>query len=317
MTVIRSSVRTSAIECAQPVHARSEFGSSASVRFFWCVLIVSVAVSISGNAVHAVLHARSLAIVAAAVAVVPPVALMTAVHGVTMLLRAHARSRLIHLLTTFMTMLIAAGAFRLSFTALRDLAVMAGISEREAWIWPVIVEGSQAQATLALLAIAHTPITTRAHAASPMLPPVAAVLCTQNSPDQSDPGPVPDAHECASDVRTPAQPSRSDESWIQVARLICASDPARRRDPTVVARVPTRHHEDGWSPSQIAREMDRSRSSVSRIISQARDLLGNHALSRPVNPMCLDALGSSNPEPQSRNSVLSVPDSSLDSRIND
>lgn len=290
MTAVRSSVRTNEAEYARPIHTRPESCSSASVRFFWCVLIVSVAVSISGNATHAVLHARSLAIVAAAVAIVPPVALMTAVHGVTMMLRAHAQSRLIHLLTTFMTILIAAGAFRLSFTALRDLAIMAGIAQPEAWIWPVIIEGSMAQATLALLAIAHTPTDTRAHAAS-AIPESAAAAAPR---DRSTAGPAHDAHEheCALEVRTPTQPSPTGESWTQVAELICAGDPARRRDPAVVAQVLTRHHDDGWNPSQIAREMNRSRSSVSRVISQARDLLDNRAIRSTASADRRRAIGS-------------------------
>ncbi|WP_307817804.1 DUF2637 domain-containing protein [Nocardia acididurans] len=230
--------------------------------------------SISGNAAHAVLHARSLAIVAAAVAVVPPIALMTAVHGVTMLLRAHGRSSLIHLLTTLLTTLIAAGAFRLSFTALRDLAVLAGIAEHDAWIWPVIIEGSMAQATLALLAIAHTPTIARAHTTPPIPPTEAAAAPQRNSSDRWSATPATAPLKGTCDVGTPAQPSPNDESWTQVAKLICASDPARRRDPAVVARVLTRHHEDGWNPSQIAREMNRSRSSVSRILSQARNVIG-------------------------------------------
>lgn len=309
MTAIRSSVRTTVVEDVQPVPVRSEFCASASVRFFWCVLIVSVAVSIVGNAAHAVLHARSLAIVAAAVAVVPPVALMTAVHGVTMLLRAHARSKLIHLLTTFMTVLIAAGAFRLSFTALRDLAVVAGIAEREAWIWPVIIEGSMAQATLALLAIAHGPVTNRAHAAFATMPPAPDASLHATSPDRTNPDHAPDADGCALEVRTPCRPSFNGESWIPIAELICTSDPARRRDPAVVAQVLARHHDDGWNPSQIAREMNRSRSSVSRIISQSRDLLGNRALHRSVDATWLDKQDTTNPNPQLQNSVLSVPES--------
>nr|WP_030517753.1 hypothetical protein [Nocardia sp. NRRL WC-3656] len=49
--------------------------------FFWCVLVASATVSVTGNAVHAVLPAPAPPI-AGAVAVVPPIALLTAVHGV-------------------------------------------------------------------------------------------------------------------------------------------------------------------------------------------------------------------------------------------
>ena len=51
-----------------------------------------------------------------------------------------------------MTVLLAGGAFALSFDALRALAVTAGIRSDLAWIWPLIIDLSIAQATLALLA---------------------------------------------------------------------------------------------------------------------------------------------------------------------
>ncbi|MFI5719009.1 hypothetical protein [Nocardia sp. NPDC051750] len=63
---------------------------------------------------------------AAAVAVIPPLALLAAVHGVALLQRAHARARGTHLVATAMTAPIAAGAFWLAYTALRALAVTAG-----------------------------------------------------------------------------------------------------------------------------------------------------------------------------------------------
>lgn len=52
------------------------------------------------------------------------------------------------------TVLIAAGAFVLSFAALTDLAVMAGISPALAWIWPVIVDGLIVASTVSIVALA-------------------------------------------------------------------------------------------------------------------------------------------------------------------
>ncbi|WP_425298364.1 DUF2637 domain-containing protein [Nocardia abscessus] len=59
-------------------------------------------------------------------------------------------------MATAMTALIATGAFWLSFTALRSLAVTADVPPSEAWLWPLIVEGSMAQSTVALLTLAHS-----------------------------------------------------------------------------------------------------------------------------------------------------------------
>lgn len=51
------------------------------------------------------------------------------------------------------TVLIGTGAFILSFAALTDLAVYAGIPTTLAWIWPVIVDGMIVAATFAIVAL--------------------------------------------------------------------------------------------------------------------------------------------------------------------
>ena len=52
------------------------------------------------------------------------------------------------------TVLIAAGAFWLSFTALADLARRSGVNPGQAWAWPVIVDGLIVVATVAVVALA-------------------------------------------------------------------------------------------------------------------------------------------------------------------
>ncbi len=51
------------------------------------------------------------------------------------------------------TVLIGAGAFWLSFTALADLAVRSGIGGGQAWIWPPLVDGLIVVATVAVVAL--------------------------------------------------------------------------------------------------------------------------------------------------------------------
>ncbi|OZE96116.1 hypothetical protein CH302_16450 [Rhodococcus sp. 15-2388-1-1a] len=53
------------------------------------------------------------------------------------------------------TTLIAFGAFWLSFTALRDLAVRSGVPSGQAWVWPLIVDGLVLVATVAVVALDH------------------------------------------------------------------------------------------------------------------------------------------------------------------
>lgn len=51
------------------------------------------------------------------------------------------------------TVLIAALAFWLSFTALTNLAQRSGVAERQAWAWPLIVDGLIVVATVAVVAL--------------------------------------------------------------------------------------------------------------------------------------------------------------------
>ncbi|WOF21934.1 DUF2637 domain-containing protein [Microbacterium betulae] len=53
------------------------------------------------------------------------------------------------------TVLIAAGAFWLSFTALADLARRSGIDAGQAWAWPLIVDGIIVVSTVAVVALAR------------------------------------------------------------------------------------------------------------------------------------------------------------------
>ncbi|WP_406274565.1 DUF2637 domain-containing protein [Nocardia sp. NBC_00881] len=203
--------------------------------FVWTVLGAAATVSITGNATQALLHDTALPAVAAAVAIIPPLALLAAVHGVSVLLRAHAGARATHLIATAMTALIATGAFWLSFTALRSLAVTAGVPHGEAWLWPLIIEGSMAQSTVALLALAHSATHSDSGTATADHQP-SEQLCTAPAPpltqDQSQATPE------SGYVHTPSPTvDRSDRGFRELAVLLCARDPARRRDPEVVAQA--------------------------------------------------------------------------------
>lgn len=246
--------------------------------FFWRVLITAAALSITGNATHAILHSPEHVAISAAVAVVPPGALLAAVHGVGVLLQAHTTARVTYLLATGMTFVIAIAAFRLSFSALSALALSAGVPSNQTWLLPLIVEGSTAQATVALLALAHAP-TSHTH--------------TAPAPDDADPFPVnknentlagshSGADSSAVRAHAPSDPDGTYEGvctpavgkpptrhWQEIATVICDRDPARRRDPVEVAAILALHYDDGWTPTEISRETGRSRSTVSRIISDA------------------------------------------------
>lgn len=112
--------------------------------------------SVSGNVAHAIMNATPGATaVSATAAAVPPVVLLAGIHGPGALARASRGAGCAYWSAMVMTVLLAGGAFALSFDALRALAVTAGIRGDLAWIWPLIIDLSIAQATLALLALSR------------------------------------------------------------------------------------------------------------------------------------------------------------------
>ena len=60
------------------------------------------------------------------------------------------------------TAIIVVSSFVLSFATLRDLAVMAGISNELSWLWPVVVDGTILQATISVIALTRTDSRSRA-----------------------------------------------------------------------------------------------------------------------------------------------------------
>lgn len=67
---------------------------------------------------------------------------------------APAVSRRVVIASIIGTVVLATGAFVLSFASLTDLAVMAGINDSLAWIWPIIVDGLIVVATMSIVALA-------------------------------------------------------------------------------------------------------------------------------------------------------------------
>ncbi|MEV0684795.1 DUF2637 domain-containing protein [Nocardia sp. NPDC050378] len=240
--------------------------------FFWTELCIAAGVSVIGNATQAVLHTTALPVVAATVAVIPPLALLAAVHGVALLARADTVSPAARRAATALTVVIAAGAFWLSFTALRALAITAGVPAGEAWLWPLIVEGSMTQSSLALLVLAHagqpsTAIERRSQFPAPR--PVPAQRPTDGACGAlpaSRPDP-PELIEEALDYQT-----SSDMDLEELATRICDQDPGGRRDHATVAMVLTHRYVHGWSASRISRELGRSRSAISRMLRDAERL---------------------------------------------
>ncbi len=123
-----------------------------AVRFFWGFLIGATTVSLIGNIAHAVLPYLSRIVVQIGAAAVPPIALLAAVHGIALAVRAGASGRVYRWAVSAVAV-IGLGAFAVSFLALRDLMRAIGYSSATAWIFPAIIDTAVAVSTMMLVAL--------------------------------------------------------------------------------------------------------------------------------------------------------------------
>src|ERR1700758_4826112 len=106
-----------------------------AVRFFWGLLIGATTVSLVGNVAHAVLPYIPGVVIQIGAAAVPPIALLAAVHGIALAVRAGASGSVYRWAVGAVTA-IGLGAFTLSFLALRDLMRVIGYGNTTAWVFP-------------------------------------------------------------------------------------------------------------------------------------------------------------------------------------
>jgi hypothetical protein len=127
-----------------------------AVRFFWCFLIGATTVSLIGNIAHAVLPYLPRIVVQIGAAAVPPIALLAAVHGIALAVRAGA-SGTVYRWAVSAVAAIGVGAFAVSFLALRDLMRVIGYSSATAWIFPAIIDTAIGVSTIMLVALGDKP----------------------------------------------------------------------------------------------------------------------------------------------------------------
>jgi hypothetical protein len=143
-----------------------------AVRFFWGFLIAATTISLAGNITHAVLSYIPRVVVQIGAATVPPIALLAAVHGIALAVRAGASGRIYCWAVTAVAA-IGTGAFTVSFLALRDLMRAIGYGTATAWIFPAIIDTAVAVSTMMLVALGDKPalrprtVTTSAGAQTP------------------------------------------------------------------------------------------------------------------------------------------------------
>lgn len=254
-----------------------------AVRFFWVVLIGASAASIAGNALHAIVQAEHVApALAAAVATAPPLVLLGSTEGLSLLIKVHRRPNLTFWAALIMTLLLGAGAFRLSFDALCSLAIRCGIRPSLAWLWPLIIDVTTAQATVALVALTRLHHST-AQAPRAGVPDNDVDDDDHQSVDVAPPLPLRAAETTKQD--SAMQPLEAMQSLPlgpkpEPVTVASARDPHDRAVRTVVASKRTkqkpevieaviRRHAAGQRPGEISEELRLHHTTVNRILATA------------------------------------------------
>jgi Protein of unknown function (DUF2637) len=245
-----------------------------AARFFWVWLILATGVSVAGNVAHAVLSAPMGRVgLAAAAAVVPPAVLLGSTHSVALLVKAR-RVGFGYWCALATTVALAGCAFVLSFDALRDLAVAVGMSPDRAWLWPIAIDVSIANSTLALLSLAppragRRPVEHRGTAkrVTSIYPAGAASDAATPAVSSERRAPVPMPAEVAESV-DPAMLMK----WTPLAGELVRSG-VTSKDPQVVAAV-LAEHAAGTSRSTIGRRLAIHHQTVGRILDGAEGLTG-------------------------------------------
>ncbi|SHT85344.1 Protein of uncharacterised function (DUF2637) [Mycobacteroides abscessus subsp. bolletii] len=124
-------------------------------RLMWAMLVCATAMSMAGNIAHATAHdstadARGSVLAAA----IPPLALLSLTHLTGMWSRITARGFVYWCFLAAVTCITAA-AFRLSFDALRTLAMQYGYGRTDAALFPLILDGLVAVCTLGLVMLSR------------------------------------------------------------------------------------------------------------------------------------------------------------------
>ncbi|CQD24642.1 hypothetical protein BN1232_06304 [Mycobacterium lentiflavum] len=245
-----------------------------AVRFFWVVLIGASAASIAGNALHAIVQAEHVApVLAAAVATAPPLVLLGSTEGLSLLIKVHRRPTLTFWAALIMTLLLGAGAFRLSFDALCSLAIRCGIRPTLAWLWPLIIDVTTAQATVALVALTRLQHS-RVQAPAALDEETEVWLSATDLPlgeasagdRDSTTGRVDAAQSLSSVPRAdPVVPTR--ERHDRAVRTVMASK--KTKQPPEVIDAVLRRHADGQRPGEISEGLKLHHTTVNRILATA------------------------------------------------
>jgi hypothetical protein len=252
-----------------------------AVRDFWGVLIGATLVSLVGNITHAVLPYIPHVVIQIGAAAVPPITLLAAVHGIALAVRAGASGRVYRWAVSAVAA-IGAGAFAVSFLALRDLMRAIGYSSATAWIFPALIDTAVAVSTMMLVALGDKPARRTRTVTVPASAQVKASAPTAPAPVSAPPRPH--------SVRADQDASSAESARVDPA-LLAASAPdqhagagadhaalaqalvdagATTKPAAVVASILAAHTE-GTALNRIASDLGIHHKTVSKIIDAAEN----------------------------------------------
>ena len=209
--------------------------------------------SLAGNITHALLTAPpGSRWLAAAVAAVPPTVLLAAVHGLAVLVKANTTGA-VYRAAVAATAALAVGAFALSFVALRDLAVLAGIVPHLAIMLPLVIDLAVAVSTIALVAVGDKP-TPRPRRATSTAPAAAPRIEARQA-------------NTATTRRVETAPVAAPTATATLAAELVASRATRQRVATVEAILEA--HQKGDPLNRIAAALGVHHSAVKRVLEAA------------------------------------------------
>jgi Protein of unknown function (DUF2637) len=219
-------------------------------------------------------------------AVVPPIALLAAVHGIALAVRAGASGR-VYCWAVAAVVAIGVGAFAVSFLALRDLMRAIGYGSATAWIFSAIIDTAVGVSTMMLVALGDKPArrtrTATVHAntqtpAMPMLgrpapqsaktevmsvaPTNARAQAVQHKPVQGSASVHPDPAQTAQSTRTAAT-----QVDANLASDLIASGVTTQSLETVMAVLVARR--EGASINAAAKASDINYRTAQRIVEAA------------------------------------------------
>ncbi|MFE3105170.1 DUF2637 domain-containing protein [Nocardia tengchongensis] len=202
-----------------------------------------------------------------------------------LLVRARANATLAYSFVVVLTSAIALIAFRLSFDALRALAIQVGMTRSLASLVPPIIDGAIGQATIALLVLARSPRTDNTTAEQSVRTECEPVRTTGTVRTTSVREVHTETRSTATELHAPdpvpmiesPQPAvvearGAQDQWAGLAESVCQADPAGRRDRDKVAAILRLKFDQNWSHSRIAEHVEFSASAVTRTLTAAREL---------------------------------------------